>query len=143
MRIYLDFDGTCVEHEYPKLGRCNFGCIEIIEKLQNAGHEIILNTYRSECKDNSLSEALKWINENNFMFVKDRARRETFELKPITATIHKLNPLPWNLIDAIAYGDMYIDDTAFGIPLKPCCMILSSMVDWDALDKQFIEHKIY
>jgi hypothetical protein len=29
MVIYLDFDGTVVEFSYPKIGRCNFGCIEV------------------------------------------------------------------------------------------------------------------
>lgn len=38
---------------------------------------------------------------------------------------------------------MFIDDIASGIPLKPCIMIPGNMVDWDELDKQFIEHKIY
>ena len=43
-KIYLDFDGTCVEHRYPEIGKYNFGAIEVIEKLQQAGHNIILNT---------------------------------------------------------------------------------------------------
>jgi hypothetical protein len=72
MEIYLDFDGTVVEHQYPKMGRCNFGCFEVIKKLQNAGHVIILNTYRADCEDGTLEEALKLINDDYWHLLKDR-----------------------------------------------------------------------
>lgn len=57
MKIYLDFDGTVVEHAYPRIGRDNFGCVEIIRRLQDAGHEIVLNTYRADCANGSLEAA--------------------------------------------------------------------------------------
>ncbi len=143
MKIYLDFDGTCVEHEYPKIGRCNFGCIEVIKKLQDAGHEIILNTYRVEANAASFAAAMDWF-ASYWMFLKDRKQRETFEFKPITqSTTHKIQPWPWNLKEAKMNDALYIDDYAFGIPLKPACMIPGNMVDWNELDKQFIEHGLY
>ena len=51
MQIFLDFDGTVVEHYYPLIGAYNPGCKEVISKLQQAGHEVILNTYRVEIDD--------------------------------------------------------------------------------------------
>ncbi len=141
MRIFLDFDGTCVEHEYPKIGRPNFGCIEVIKKLQDAGHEIILNTYRVECSEAQLIDALTWFN-NAYMFIKDRSQRETFELQPIAQfTKAKIQPWPWNLDEAILNGELYIDDYAQGIPLKPACMVPGNMVDWDELTNNLLNIK--
>lgn len=61
MEIYLDFDGTVVEHQYPFIGQYNEGCIEIIDKLNEAGHEIVINTMRVEFDHKLLMEALKFI----------------------------------------------------------------------------------
>ena len=57
MNIYLDFDGTVVEHDYPEIGKLNPGALEVIKKLQDAGHTIILNTMRVEFNDGTLEEA--------------------------------------------------------------------------------------
>lgn len=145
MIIYLDFDGTVVEHAYPKMGRCNFGCMEVIKKLQDAGHKIILNTYRANCKDGTLEQAVELINDKHWMLVKDRSLRDTFELKPLDEVLpNKIHPHPWDWDYMKSTGIIWIDDIAGNIPLKPACMIERSlMVDWDELDKQFIENKIY
>jgi len=58
MNIYLDFDGTVVEHDYPCIGRLNPNALEVIKRLQDAGHNIILNTMRVEFKDGTMKEAL-------------------------------------------------------------------------------------
>ena len=140
MIIYLDFDGTVVEHEYPKIGRNNYGCIDIIKKLQDAGHDIILNTYRADCNDGTLEDALSYINEDYWMFSKD----EDITMNPINKhTPLKIFPSNWNLKEAIANGVMFIDDIANGIPLKPSCMVRHAMVDWDVLDKEFEENGVY
>jgi hypothetical protein len=144
IRIKLDFDGTVVEHAYPKIGRCNFGCFEIIKKLQDAGHIIILNTYRSDESNGTLEKALNFINEDYWMCLKDRKNYEDFELQPITEfTKYKEHPHPWNWEDIKESGEMYIDDIATNIPLKPAVMERGEMVDWDELDRQFIEQGIY
>jgi len=144
MRIYLDFDGTVVEHQYPKMGRCNFGSIEVIKKLQDSGHEIILNTYRSETNNGTLESALKLLNEQYWMILRDRNSRENFEMKPITkyckGKIHP-NIFDWETIKNT--NEMYIDDQALNIPLKKAAMIDGMMVDWDELDKQFEANGIY
>ena len=56
MTIQLDFDGTVVEHLYPEIGRENFGCMPIIKKLQDAGHTIVLNTYRADLNKEKLKK---------------------------------------------------------------------------------------
>ncbi len=91
MKIYLDFDGTVVEHDYPRIGRCNFGCIEVIKKLQDAGHEIVINTMRSEFNDGSLQKALDWV-VNSFRFSKDRSA----SIGPFESTERKHHPPYWD-----------------------------------------------
>jgi hypothetical protein len=142
LKIMLDFDGTVVEHQYPHLGRCNYGCMEVIKKLQDAGHEVVLNTYRADCNDGTLEVALKLINEKSWMLLKDKANMETFDLIPITASPTKRYPLPFDLEDAIKTGVLYIDDVQNGVPLKPCVMTSGEMVDWDTVEKLLIESKI-
>ena len=97
-KIYLDFDGTCVEFAYPQIGRANFGCIEVIEKLQQAGHTIILNTYRVECEDGTLEQAMEWF-ERAWMYLIDEERRITKNLNlklPFECTSYKHNPEYWD-----------------------------------------------
>jgi hypothetical protein len=104
--------------------------------------EIILNTYRAESDDKTLNEALEHINDDAWMFV-NRSFRDNFKLNPIIASRVKLNPPAWNWFMIEANQEMYIDDQARDMPLKPACMNKSMMVNWDELDRQFVEHKIY
>jgi len=128
MKIYLDFDGTVCEHAYPKIGRENFGCFDVIVDLQKAGHEIILNTYRSDCNDGTLNKALEFINYH-----------PKYEIEPILHwTLNKINPPLWNVEKAKLEGVLFIDDIAAGIPLKPNLMIRGNMVDWDAVRSQLL-----
>lgn len=132
MIIYLDFDGTCVEHEFPNIGRENFGCIPVIKKLINAGHTIILNTYRIETGDGHAQMAIDWL-----MYRLD-------DDYPFPAVCSKKNPPPlwdWNRISENHV--MFIDDQASRMPLKSAVMTNGKMVDWDYLDKEFEQRGIY
>ena len=46
MIIAIDFDGTIVEHAYPKIGKPIPFAIETLKMLQNDGHQLILWTVR-------------------------------------------------------------------------------------------------
>lgn len=143
MRIYLDFDGTVVEHTFPKMGRCNFGCFEVIKKLQDAGHEIVLNTYRADMGDDHLRAALSMVNDMCEYFIKDRSARNEFELLPILALDKKLHPPRFDMDEAIRSNELYIDDQSYGTPLKPACMSQGMMVNWDKLDYIFESYGLY
>ena len=134
MKIYLDFDGTVVEHAYPQIGNLNPGSFETMQKLQSAGHELILNTYRTDLKDGSFNNAIKFLNFN-----------KKFKIKPILKrTRSKINPPDWNLEDFIKKQTIFIDDISKGIPLiKNIALEFGKMVDWAELDKQFVEKMIY
>lgn len=43
MIIAVDFDGTCVTHEFPKVGR-DIGAVPVLRKLVENGHKLILFT---------------------------------------------------------------------------------------------------
>jgi hypothetical protein len=140
MKIYLDFDGTVVEHQYPKMGRCNFGCMEIIKKLQDAGHEIILNTYRADCNDGSLQKALDMF-DNAWMLT--ISHDPEFNLSPIGHLKEKRHPMSFDVPYFKEKGIFFIDDQCNGTPLKKAAMSDGWMVDWDALDVILDENGIY
>ena len=131
MIIYLDFDGTVVEHQYPIIGKHNPGSFEVIKKLQNAGHEIVLNTYRVEIDVDSLDEAMNYLNSSNF-------------ISSITKyTTEKIHPLEWDLTSFINLKEIFIDDICQNIPLINAEASIGKMVDWKEVDHLFLELGIY
>lgn len=50
MIIAVDFDGTCVTHEFPYVGK-EIGAAEVLKELTDKGHKIILFTMRSQQLD--------------------------------------------------------------------------------------------
>ena len=63
--IAVDFDGTIVEDEYPKIGKPILFAFDTLIKLQDKGHRIILWTYR---KGKMLDEAVQFCEENGVFF---------------------------------------------------------------------------
>ena len=145
-KVYLDFDGTLVEHEYPNIGRANFGWVEVIEKLQKAGHEVILNTMRANFNDDSLHQALDYINQKSCMFYKNRkfiGDKEGVQIS--TFLVRKVEPPIFDMDSFIKEGIIFIDDICKNIPLKESFhgKKHSPVVNWDKLDKIFKEYEIY
>lgn len=46
--LSIDFDGTIVEHKFPKIGKPLPGAIETLKELKKAGHQLILWTCRED-----------------------------------------------------------------------------------------------
>jgi hypothetical protein len=132
MTIYLDFDGTVVEHHYPALGAPNPHALRVIAKLQANGHQVILNTYRADLNDGSLEEALAYLNAS-------------VEIEPITEHLEtKVNPPSFELDEAIYSGELYIDDISEGTPMRPNKVLeWGLMVDWIELERLLINAGIY
>jgi hypothetical protein len=137
MKIYLDFDGTVVEHQYPLIGGCNLGCLEIIDKLNKAGHEIVLNTMRVEFDNRLLMEAIEFIN-HSMTNLKNNTQIYSFK-----NTDHKYEPTKWDWNLHFNTGRIFIDDVCIGIPLKNGILSSRKMVDWDLLNLEFIKHGLY
>jgi hypothetical protein len=133
MLIQLDFDGTVVEFNWPKIGLLNQGCIEVVEKLRNAGHEIVLNTYRADLNDGTLEEAHSFLQEIGVF--------PSYE--PVPTNERKVKSPPWDLEKFIENQILFIDDDTENIPLRSCVGCHLLMVDWLKLDKQFREKGVY
>ena len=129
MKIYLDFDGTVVEHYLPEIGAENPHAIKVIARLQAAGHEIVLNTYRADIDVQHVHEALDFI--HSFEEIQ----------QPIKKILpQKLEPRSFDLDVAKESNQLYIDDIAEGIPMRRNIVLEHGMmVDWVELEKKLEE----
>ncbi len=95
--IAVDFDGTIVEDQYPKIGRPIMFAFDTLKKLQEKGHRLILWTYR---KGRALDEAVEFCKKNgiNFYAVNSSFPEEEFD-PTHSRKIH---------------ADLFIDDRNFG-----------------------------
>ena len=111
MIIAVDFDGTCVEHDYPDVGMDVDGAVEVLKALRAKGHRLILFTMRSGSK---LDAAVRWFKE-----------------RKIDLWAVNNNPEQKSWTDSIkVHADLYIDDSAVGCPLKFIDDAPRPMVDW-------------
>jgi hypothetical protein len=124
MEIAIDFDGTCVTHEYPKVGR-DIGAVPILKKLVKNGHQLILFTMRSKGispitnkKENGgLEDAINWFKINDI---------------PLYGIQSNPSQHEWTSSPK-CYAQLYIDDAALGCPLlypkneRP-------FVDWETVE---------
>jgi hypothetical protein len=126
MKIYLDFDGTVVEHYFPEIGAENPNALNVISRLQTAGHEIILNTYRADIDQQHVQEALDFIHSSGIL------------VNPIEKFLpQKLEPRSFDLERAKESNQLYIDDIADGIPMRRnIALEYGMMVDWIELEKR-------
>lgn len=114
MYIAIDFDGTCVTHDYPRIGK-DINAVNVLKKLVANGHKLILNTMRS---GKELKEAINWFKENDI-------------------ELYGANENPtqkrWTNSPKV-YAHLYIDDAALGCPLKMDLSISDRpFVDWEAV----------
>ena len=65
MTIAVDFDGTIVSHEYPKIGQEIPFATQTLKMLINDGHKLILWTVR---EGKLLDEAIQWCHEHGIDF---------------------------------------------------------------------------
>ena len=65
MIIAVDFDGTIVEHKYPKIGREIIFATDTLKALNKKGHQLILWSFRS---GKLLDEAVTFCKEHGVEF---------------------------------------------------------------------------
>jgi len=63
--IAVDFDGTIVEHDFPRIGKPLPNAFEVLKELQKMGHILILWTCRTE---RYLEEAYDYCEQNGVEF---------------------------------------------------------------------------
>ena len=96
--IAVDFDGTCVTHDYPAVG-LDIGASHVLRDLLKNGHKLILWTMRS---GKELQDAEDWFAEKGLSLYGVNTNPTQFR---------------WTKSKK-AYANLYIDDAALGIPLK-------------------------
>ena len=114
MDICIDFDGTCVTHEFPNVGQ-DIGAAPVLRELVANGHNLILFTMRSDKHDNTgFSEEIPEIHNGNFL----TDAVNWFKKNDIPLYGIQSNPTQkeWTTSPK-AYGQLYIDDAALGCPL--------------------------
>jgi len=99
MYIAIDFDGTVVKHRYPELGEDVPMAVEVIKKLVENNHNIILYTMRS---GKELEDAISWYKERNI---------------PLYGINDNPDQYEWTTSNKI-WANIYIDDAALGCPLN-------------------------
>jgi hypothetical protein len=65
LRVAVDFDGTIVENEYPRMGRPLLFAFETLKELQKRGFVLILWTLRT---GKLLDEAVEFCRQNGIEF---------------------------------------------------------------------------
>jgi hypothetical protein len=131
MTICIDFDGTCVSHEFPEIGH-DIGAVPVLRKLVENGHRLILFTMRSDIDHVTsndydihgqpgkyLTEALKWFEDHGISLwgINTNPDQHTWTHSPK------------------AYGHLYIDDAALGVPLKVNTKLSKKpFVDWKRVE---------
>lgn len=96
MIIAVDFDGTIVEHEYPRIGASIPFAIDTLLRLQKDGHVLLLWTVRT---DSLLQEAIDYCAKRGLHFY--AANKNYPEEDPAKAS-RKLN------------AEIFIDDRNIG-----------------------------
>lgn len=110
-KVYaIDFDGTCVTHMYPKLGR-DIGAAAVLTKMVARGDKLVLNTMRS---GEALLEAVEWFKTNGL---------------PLFGVNTNPQQKRWTSSPKV-YANVYIDDAALGCPLIYPTTGERPYVDW-------------
>lgn len=121
--IAVDFDGTCVEHEYPNIGLEVEGAVETLQRLVKKGHRIILFTMRSGDK---LDAAVRWFKERRIELWGINRNPEQEE---------------WTSSPKV-YAHLYIDDAALGCPVRFIDGVVRPVVDWAKVSSELEYHGI-
>ncbi|MDR0824817.1 MAG: hypothetical protein LBN74_06950 [Prevotella sp.] len=139
MDICIDFDGTCVTHEFPAIGK-DIGAVPVLKELVDKGHRLILFSMRSDRKkkkkvngeeivvvENVLSEAVKWFEDNGI---------------PLYGIQKNPTQRFWTSSPK-AYGHLYIDDANLGCPLIDDQNVCDRpYADWKKIREILVERKI-
>ena len=105
MKVFIfDFDGTITDGDFPRVGTAQPHAFEVMKELQEAGHQLILNT----CRENDghkiskqyLTDAVDFCKENGIEFRSVNETRKEDEFRPNGGRK--------------VYADIYIDDRNLG-----------------------------
>ena len=125
IELNIDFDGTVVTHDYPRVGH-DIGAVAVLKKLIERGHRLILFTMRSDgsVDNHGLTDAVNWFKENGI---------------PLYGIQTNPTQLNWTTSPK-SYAPLMIDDSALGCPLKIDLNISPRpFVDWVIVEELLIK----
>jgi hypothetical protein len=121
VKIAVDYDGTIVDHQYPDHGNENPGAFEWLRRYMEAGAKLILWTMRSDNEEKdgpTLTTAVEFCRAHGVEFY---------------GVNHGPGQERWTDSPKV-YAHVYIDDAAFGCPLRPNPRMGGRpMVDWSVV----------
>lgn len=118
--VALDFDGTMVRHEFPKVGK-DIGAETVLKELINSFDvQYILFTMRDA---KYLEDAVQWFKDKNI---------------PLFGINTNPTQKSWTKSPK-AFADIYIDDLGIGIPTKKDQDYKVPYVDWQKLKPILVE----
>jgi hypothetical protein len=138
MEINIDFDGTVVTHEFPKVGK-DIGAVPVLKELVANGHNLILFTMRSDVTEpyskspeivtesgNYLTDAINWFKENDIPLygIQTNPTQHTWTTSPKS------------------YAQIMIDDSALGCPLEFPSDGSRPYVKWDLVRQLLVLMKV-
>jgi hypothetical protein len=135
MTILIDFDGTCVTHDFPNVGQ-DIGAVPVLKRLVDNGHQLILFTMRSDrLESNGHSDEFPEVSVGAFL----QDAVDWFKKNDIPLYGIQTNPTQHTWTSSPkAYGQMIIDDTALGCPLERYSH-KRPYVDWEEVEYMLIE----
>lgn len=107
----IDFDGTCVDHQYPYIGDDVPYAVPVIKQLAAYGDKLVLFTMRSGPE---LALAEEWFEQRNI---------------PLYGSNKNPDQSDWTSSPKV-YAHHIIDDTAVGCPLIHPKGFSRACVDW-------------
>ena len=142
MDILIDFDGTCVTHDFPNVGN-EIGAVPVLKDLVAKGHNLILFTMRSDLEKKQidplinprivnvqgkhLSNAVDWFKKHEIPLygIQTNPTQKTWTSSPK------------------AYGHIMIDDSALGCPLLYNESVSNRFyVDWSKVREMLVQHGV-
>lgn len=136
--IAVDFDGTCVTHEFPQVGR-DIGAVPVLQRLVAEGAKLILWTMRSDTQPSvhtktgeplehptPLTDAVDWFRDHGIPLygIQCNPTQRTWTSSPK------------------AYAHIYIDDAALGCPLLQGEEGERPYVDWKKVNRMMFPVKL-
>ena len=129
--VAVDFDGTCVTHEFPGVGQ-EIGAPRVLRRMVEEGAQLILWTMRSDGRDakdenpNPLTDAVRWFESHGIPLfgVQRNPGQDTWTKSPK------------------AYAHLYIDDAALGCPLITGSKGERPYVNWEAVERMLFPGEV-
>lgn len=116
--IAVDFDGTCVEAQFPYVGPTLPNCVEVLRKLVDKGHLIVLDTMRdwvnaspTNPNKSTMDDAVDWFTRNDIPLYSVQPHKHAYKL--------------FGSYSTKCHADISIDDRNLGCPLDD-----RGNVDW-------------